>query len=99
MAEIRLRDYESADAEGLNRIAVSAFDQFRYHYSDWPAMLAGLSKTSDLSASGEVIVAELHDKFTDCAQLTLQPARIPKAIAQIEAVDRLREVGELVRCF
>jgi GNAT superfamily N-acetyltransferase len=63
MAEIRLRDYESADAEDLNRIAVSAFDQFRDHYGDWPAMLAGLSKTSDLSASGEVIIAELRNKF------------------------------------
>jgi GNAT superfamily N-acetyltransferase len=63
MAEIRLRDYESADAEDLNRIAVSAFDQFRDHYRDWPAMLAGLSKTSDLSASGEVIIADLQNKF------------------------------------
>jgi GNAT superfamily N-acetyltransferase len=63
MAEIRLRDYESADAEDLNRIAVSAFDQFRDHYGDWPAMLAGLSNTSDLSASGEVIIAELQNKF------------------------------------
>jgi GNAT superfamily N-acetyltransferase len=63
MAEIRLRDYEHADAENLNRIAVAAFDQFRDHYGDWPAMLAGLSKTSTLSASGEVIVAELQDKF------------------------------------
>src|SRR5205085_2669724 len=43
--------------------------------------------------------AELHDKFTDCAQLTLQAERIPKAIAQIEAVDRLKDVGVLVRCF
>jgi GNAT superfamily N-acetyltransferase len=63
MAEIRLRDYESADAEDLNRIAVSAFDQFRDHYGDWPAMLAGLSKTSALSTSGEVIIAELQNKF------------------------------------
>jgi len=63
MAEIRLRDYESADAENLNRIAVAAFDQFRDHYGDWPAMLAGLSKTSTLSASGEVIIAELQHKF------------------------------------
>jgi GNAT superfamily N-acetyltransferase len=63
MAEIRLRDYEHADAENLNRIAVAAFDQFRDHYGDWPAMLAGLSKTSDLSASGEVIIAELQDKL------------------------------------
>jgi GNAT superfamily N-acetyltransferase len=63
MTEIRLRDYESADAENLNRIAVSAFGQFRDHYEDWPAMLAGLSKTSDLSASGEVIIAELQAEF------------------------------------
>ena len=63
MAEIRIRDFESADAENLNRIAVSAFGQFRNHYRDWPAMLAGLSKTSDLSATGEVIIAELQDEF------------------------------------
>jgi GNAT superfamily N-acetyltransferase len=62
MAEIQLRDYEHADAENLNRIAVAAFDQFRDHYGDWPAMLAGLSKTSDLTASGEVIIAELQHK-------------------------------------
>ena len=63
MAEIRLRDYQSSDAENLNRIAVSAFDQFRNHYSDWPAMRAGLSKTSDLGVSGEVIIAELQGAF------------------------------------
>jgi hypothetical protein len=38
MAEIRLRDYQNADAENLNRIAVSAFEQFRDHSSDWPAI-------------------------------------------------------------
>jgi GNAT superfamily N-acetyltransferase len=63
MAEIRLRNYEDADAENLNRIAVSAFDQFRRHYEDWPAMLAGLSKTSALSAGGEIIIAEFRDQF------------------------------------
>jgi len=63
MAQIRLRDYESSDAENLNRIVVSAFDQFRDHYEDWPAMLAGLSKTSALSASSEIIIAELEDQF------------------------------------
>ena len=68
MAEILLREYEGADAEDVNRIAVAAFDQFRDHYGDWPAMLAGQSRTADLSASGEVIVAELQitglrDKF------------------------------------
>jgi GNAT superfamily N-acetyltransferase len=57
MTDIKVRDYESSDAEDLNRIAVSAFGQFRDHYQDWPAMLAGLSKISALSAAGELIVA------------------------------------------
>ena len=63
MAEIRLRDYQNSDADNLNRIAVSAFDQFQDRYSDWPAMRAGLSKTSDLGVSGEVIIAELQGAF------------------------------------
>jgi GNAT superfamily N-acetyltransferase len=63
MADIRIREYESSDAENLNRIAVSAFSQFRELYHDWPAMRAGLSKTSDLGASGEVIIAELQHEF------------------------------------
>lgn len=63
MTDIRIRDYESSDAEDLNRIAVSAFVQFRDHYQDWPAMLAGLSKTSELSGSGEIIIAELRHEM------------------------------------
>jgi GNAT superfamily N-acetyltransferase len=58
MTDVQIRDYVSSDAENLNRIAVSAFDQFRDQYQNWPAMLAGLSKTSALSATGEVIVVE-----------------------------------------
>lgn len=60
--EIRIRDYAPSDADDLNRIAVAAFSQFRDQYSDWPAMLAGLSKTSDLSASGEVILIDYQDR-------------------------------------
>jgi GNAT superfamily N-acetyltransferase len=77
MTDIRIRDYEGSDAENLNRIAVSALAQFRDHYQDWPAMRAGLSKTSDLSASGEVIIAELQDEFAG-AVAYLGPDR-PKA--------------------
>ena len=63
MTDIRIRDYQGSDADNLNRVAIAAFSQFREHYQDWPAMLAGLSKTSDLSASGEVIIAELQHAF------------------------------------
>jgi 2-methylcitrate dehydratase PrpD len=41
--------------------------------------------------------AELHEKFTDCAQLTMNAGRIAKAIELIENVDRLSEVAQLVR--
>jgi hypothetical protein len=37
-----IRDYDDSDADNLNRIAVSAFGQFRDQYQDWPAMLAGV---------------------------------------------------------
>lgn len=40
---------------------------------------------------------ELHAKFTDCAQLVLSPAKMQQAIAQIEAIDTLKDIRELVR--
>ena len=60
---VRIRDYRSSDADDVNRIAVTAFGQFRDHYQDWPAMLAGLSRTSSLSDAGEIIVAEYRDRL------------------------------------
>ena len=63
MTDINIRDYDNADAEDLNRIAVSAFDQYRAQYTDWPAMRAGLSKTSALSATGEVIIVEFQGQL------------------------------------
>ena len=41
-------------------------------------------------------MAELHEKFTDCASLTLTPAGIRQSLALIETVDRLKSVRELV---
>ena len=63
MTDIRIRDYQSSDADNLNRLAIAAFGQFRDQYDNWPAMLAGLSNTSALGASGEVIIAELQQTF------------------------------------
>ena len=40
--------------------------------------------------------AELHAKFSDCAQLTMAPARIARALERIEGVDRLKDVGDLI---
>jgi GNAT superfamily N-acetyltransferase len=75
--DIRVRDYAASDADDLNRIAVAAFSEFRDHYRDWPTMLAGLSKTADLSTSGEVIVAEFQNRLAG-AVAYFGPSR-PKA--------------------
>jgi 2-methylcitrate dehydratase PrpD len=40
---------------------------------------------------------ELHAKFVDCAQLTLAPGRIQRALMQIETVDSLKDITELVK--
>jgi ribosomal protein S18 acetylase RimI-like enzyme len=64
MAEgTRIRDYRTSDADEVNRLALAAFDQFRDAFNDWPAMRAGLAKTSELSAGGEIIVAEIGDRL------------------------------------
>jgi 2-methylcitrate dehydratase PrpD len=42
---------------------------------------------------------ELHGKFTDCAQLTLNQGAIAKALDLIEGVDKLKDVSELVRAL
>ena len=40
---------------------------------------------------------ELHEKFTDCAQLVLAPARIREALDAIESVERMKNMRELTR--
>ena len=42
---------------------------------------------------------ELREKFTDCAQLTLGPAAITKALDAIENIERLKDVAELVKAI
>ena len=61
----RIRDYRSSDADEVNRLAVAAFDQFRDAFDDWPAMRAGLSRTSELSSGGEIIVADVNQPRID----------------------------------
>src|SRR5262245_22784031 len=63
MADATIRNYRASDAEDLNRIAVAAFSQFKDSYEDWPAMQTIVSKASALSETGEVIVAECHDRL------------------------------------
>jgi ribosomal protein S18 acetylase RimI-like enzyme len=59
----KLREFSADDAAALSRVAVSAFAQFKTVYSDWPAMERGVSQMSQLSQTGEIIVAEIDGRI------------------------------------
>lgn len=58
-AVLALRDFRPEDADALNCIALTAFEQFKDAYADWPALAARVSAMSKLVENGEIIVAEL----------------------------------------
>lgn len=55
---IRLRDFEFADAQGINDLAVKAFEQFKDAYIDWPVFRVKIATMSALAETGEIIVAD-----------------------------------------
>jgi GNAT superfamily N-acetyltransferase len=59
MSSTVLREFCEADAQEINRLAVTAFEEFGGHYSDWPALAAFYGKMSDLAKNGEIVVAEI----------------------------------------
>jgi ribosomal protein S18 acetylase RimI-like enzyme len=61
--ELRLRDFRAADEPQVNRLARAAFEQFKSHYSDWPAMAASIGRMAMLADTGELILAECGDKI------------------------------------
>lgn len=61
MSQITLREFRAVDAPQVNRVALAAFDQFKAHYSDWPAMAAGVGSMAALVENGEIVVAELAE--------------------------------------
>jgi predicted N-acetyltransferase YhbS len=63
MSSVSLRTYCEADAPRVNELASAAFDQFRYQYSDWPAMASGAGRMSALADAGEIIVAERDNRI------------------------------------
>jgi GNAT superfamily N-acetyltransferase len=53
-----LRDFNPADADTIDRLALSAFVQFKSKYADWQAMAQSVSRMSTLAEVGEIIVAD-----------------------------------------
>jgi GNAT superfamily N-acetyltransferase len=54
-----LREFCAADSQEINRLAVTAFQEYSSNYSDWPALATFLAKMSDLAKTGEIVVAEV----------------------------------------
>ena len=40
---------------------------------------------------------ELHERFSDCATLTLPESRVSQALSQIESIEKLKDIHELTR--
>jgi ribosomal protein S18 acetylase RimI-like enzyme len=59
MSSTLLREFREADAQEINRLAVTAFEEFGGNYSDWPALAASYGRMSDLAKTGEIVVAEI----------------------------------------
>lgn len=75
--DFNLRDFSAGDALELNRVAVSAFEQFKAEYSDWPTMERAVSRMSALSENGEIVIAEVDGRLA--GGVAYIPPGTPKA--------------------
>jgi len=79
---MRLRDFRPADAPQVNHLALAAFDQFKTHYRDWPAMAASLARTAALAKDGEMILAQCDNNIVG-AVVYVPPGRAKPSCFEI----------------
>ena len=72
-----LRDFREADAAHVSAVALAAFDEFKSHYTNWPALAAMYGDISGLIKNGEIIIAEIENRIAG-AVAYMPPGR-PKA--------------------
>jgi ribosomal protein S18 acetylase RimI-like enzyme len=58
-----IRDFQTTDTPQVNALALSAFEQFKDAYQDWPGFQSKIANMAALAESGEIIVAELDGKI------------------------------------
>lgn len=58
-----LREYAASDQARVDQLALEAWEQYRGHYSDWPALRRRIGAMSELAASGEIIVADIAGRI------------------------------------
>jgi len=73
----QFRDFNDADADTVDRIALAAFAEFEGRYDDWPAMVADIGAMSHLAEAGEIIVAETDGHISGAVAYI--PPHQPKA--------------------
>ena len=76
MSSTVLREFCEADAQEINRLAVTAFEEFGCNYSDWPALAAFYGKMSDLAKSGEIVVGTRSSQWDARIFIKYLPASI-----------------------
>lgn len=58
---VRVRDFESSDAELINKVALAAFGEFKTLYDDWDIFSGRISNMAELAAKGAEIVVATDD--------------------------------------
>jgi len=75
---LRIRDFEPADAEAVDSVALAAFRQYRGVYSDWATLQQAVGKMSGLAGEAELLVAQLGGR-TAGAVAYCPPFSTPRA--------------------
>ena len=88
-----LREFREADAQEINRLAVTAFEEYSSNYSDWPALAAFLAKVvieaphAPTSAIVHGVLAALKGSIADCAWHVAKQQRYPQEFESQTTVD------------
>jgi GNAT superfamily N-acetyltransferase len=90
--DFRIRDFQPSDSVAVNEAALTAWEQYRRSFSDSAWIFQFLSKTADLAADADLIVAESGSSIVGVV-LYVAPGRRREAIFPLEwALIRLLSV-------
>lgn len=58
-----LSEFTQSDAEAINKLAISAFQQYQHEYEDWTAFSSRLGKMATMAEYAELIVATVDGRI------------------------------------
>lgn len=73
-----IRDFQQSDSPQVNALALSAFEQYKDAYDNWPEFQAKIANMSSLANAGEIIVAEIDGRLVSAVAYVGPGA--PKAV-------------------